>query len=173
MLNYAWLPIFLKDQFHLKLGEAGISATGYIQIASFAGVIIGGIIADRWSRTNLRGRLYVPLIGFTIGAPFLFLMSSTQIFEIAILGMVVFGLARGFNDSNIMPILCQVIDNRYRATGYGVLNSFSTIAGGCLVYIGGAMRDAHVNLSLVFQITSVVLLLSSWSLLLMKLKKEN
>lgn len=172
-LIYAWLPTFLKDQFHLKLGEAGISATGYIQIASFAGVIIGGIIADRWSRTNLRGRLYVPLIGFTIGAPFLFLMSSTQIFEIAILGMLVFGLARGFNDSNIMPILCQVIDNRYRATGYGVLNSLSTIAGGCLVYIGGAMRDANVNLSLVFQITSVVLLLSAWSLLLMKLKKDN
>jgi MFS family permease len=163
----------LKDQFHLKIGEAGISATGYIQIASFAGLIIGGIIADRWSRSNIRGRLYVPLIGFTVGAPFLFLMSSTQIFGIAVLGMLVFGLARGFNDSNIMPILCQVIDSRYRATGYGVLNSLSTIAGGCLVYIGGALRDAQVNISLVFQIISIILLVSAWSLMLMKLKTNN
>jgi MFS transporter, Spinster family, sphingosine-1-phosphate transporter len=172
-LIYSWLPTFLKDQFHLNLGEAGISATGYIQVASFAGVIIGGIIADRWSRKNIRGRLFVPIIGFTVGAPFLFLMSSTQIFGIAIIGMVVFGLARGFHDSNIMPILCQVIDNRYRATGYGFLNSLSTIAGGFLVYIGGALRDANVNLSLVFQITAIVLLLSTWSLLGMKLKKDT
>lgn len=172
-LIYSWLPTFLKDQFHLKLGEAGISATGYIQVASFAGVIIGGIIADRWSRKNIRGRLFVPIIGFTVGAPFLFLMSSTQIFGIAIIGMVVFGLARGFHDSNIMPILCQVIDNRYRATGYGFLNSLSTIAGGFLVYAGGALRDANVNLSLVFQITAIVLLLSTWSLLGMRLKKDT
>lgn len=172
-LIYTWLPTFLKDQFHLNLGEAGISATGYIQATSFAGVVIGGIIADRWSRKNIRGRLYVPVIGFTLGAPFLFLMSSTQIFGIAVIGMIVFGLARGFHDSNIMPILCQAIDNRYRATGYGFLNSLSTIAGGILVYVGGALRDAQVNLSLVYQVTAVVLLLSTWSLLMMKLKAAD
>lgn len=54
---YSWLPTYLKEQFNLGLGRAGISATGYIQIASFLGVIIGGIVADRWSRKNIRGRL--------------------------------------------------------------------------------------------------------------------
>ena len=38
--------------------------------------------------------------------------------------LVVFGLARGFADSNSMPILCQIAPARYRATGYGVLNFF-------------------------------------------------
>lgn len=172
-LVYGWLPAFLKEHFHLNLGEAGISATGYIQIGSFAGVIIGGILADRWSRSNIRGRLYVVILGFTVGAPFLFLMSSTPIFGFAILGMIIFGLARGFNDSNLMPIVCQIIDSRYIATGYGVLNFLSTIIGGVMVYVGGALKDAEIDLSVIYQIMAVVLLLAAWSLFSVKIKKNG
>jgi hypothetical protein len=28
---------------------------------------MGGIIADRWSKRNIRGWLYMPVIGLTIG----------------------------------------------------------------------------------------------------------
>lgn len=171
-LIYAWLPTFLKDHFHLNLGEAGMSATGYIQIGAFAGVILGGLLADRWSRRNLRARLYVIIIGFSFGAPFLFLMSSTQFFAFAILGMLIYGLAKGFNDSNLMPVLCQVIDGRYIATGYGFLNFLSTIIGGMMVYWVGAMKDAKIDLSIAYQIISVVMLLAAWSLFFVKLKKE-
>jgi MFS transporter, Spinster family, sphingosine-1-phosphate transporter len=172
-LVYGWLPTFLKDNFHLKLGEAGISATGFIQIGSFAGVIIGGLLADRWARSNYKGRLNVVILGFTVGAPFLFLMSSTHVFAIAILGMIVFGLARGFTDSNLMPILCQIIDSRYLATGYGFLNFLSTIAGGLMVYVGGALKDSNVSLSVVYQFAAILMLISAWSLLMVKLKKNT
>lgn len=167
-LIYSWLPTYIKEQFGLRLGEAGISATGFIQIASFIGVILGGSVADRWSAVNVRGRVFIPVIGFTLGCPFLFLMASTDIFGIAIAGMIGFGLARGFHDSNLMPIMCQVTDRRYRATGYGFLNFFSTIVGGLMVYAGGALRDNNINLSHIFQFSAVLLLLSSWLLLLVK-----
>jgi sugar phosphate permease len=88
-LIYGWLPVFLKSHFKLGLGQAGISATGYVQIGSFAGVIIGGFLADRWFQVNKKGRLYIIILGFTIGAPFLFLMSWTYNFGIARAGMVV------------------------------------------------------------------------------------
>ena len=52
-LVYGWLPTFLKDHFNLSLGEAGISATSYIQVGSFIGVIVGGILSDRWVRRNV------------------------------------------------------------------------------------------------------------------------
>lgn len=172
-LVYGWLPTFLKDHFHLNLGEAGISATGYIQIGSFIGVIAGGILADRWTRKNNRGRLYILIIGFTLGAPFLFLMASTSIFSIAIIAMLIFGLARGFNDANMMPILRQVADSRYIATGYGFLNFLSTIVGGLMVYVGGALKDAQVDLSIVYQVSAVVMLLATWLLFAVKLKKNN
>ena len=171
-LIYGWLPTFLKDHFHLDPGKAGISATGYIQIGSFAGVILGGILADRWSRSNIMGRLYVIIIGFTVGAPFLFLMSSTQVFAFAILGMILYGLARGFSDSNLMPVLRQIVDNRYIASSYGFLNFLSTIIGGGMVYVAGALRDAKIDLSIAYQIMAVVMLFAAWSLLAVKIKKN-
>jgi predicted MFS family arabinose efflux permease len=172
-LIYGWLPTFLKEHFNLSLGEAGISATGYVQIGSFIGVIVGGILADRWFRTNQRSRLYIIIIGFTIGAPVLYLMSSTNVFAIAIAAMIAFGLARGFNDSNLMPIVHQVIDNRYVATGYGLLNFLSTIVGGLMVYVGGALKDAHVDLSIVYKGAAVLLLIATWSLFAVRIRKDN
>jgi MFS family permease len=172
-LVYGWLPTFLKDHFHLNLGEAGMSATGYIQVGSFIGVLIGGILADRWMRYNQKGRLYILVIGFTIGAPFLFLMASTSVFTIAIMAMLVFGLARGFNDANLMPILRQVVDGRYSATAYGFLNFLSTIIGGLMVYVGGALKDAQISLSIIYQVSAVALLLATFSLFAIKLKKST
>ncbi|MGK6353041.1 MFS transporter [Parapedobacter sp. DT-150] len=171
-LIYAWLPTFLKDQFALGLGEAGISATLYPQIGSFIGVLLGGLWADRWFRTNPRARILVILIGFTVGAPFLMLMSWTPVFLIAIVAMFIFGMARGFNDANLMPVVRQVADSRYAATAYGVLNFLSTIAGGLMVYVGGALKDAQINLSIIYLIAAGLLLLATWSLFFIKIKKE-
>jgi hypothetical protein len=98
-------------------------------------------------------------------------MTSTQIFAFAILAMLVFGIAKGFNDANMMPILCQIVDSRYLATSYGFLNFLSTIVGGLMVYFAGALKDANIELSIAYQIVAVVLMLVSWSLLLLKLKK--
>ncbi len=170
---YAWLPTYFKERFNLSLGGAGVSATVFIQAASLIGVLVGGIWADRWSRKNNRGRLYVPVIGFLIGGPFLFLMASTDLFIIAIASIIIFGFAKGFHDSNFMPIIAQVVDSRTRATGYGIMSFFSVITGGIMIYIGGALKDANVSLSLTFQICAVGVFLSGLILLLLRLKKES
>ncbi|QBR10699.1 MULTISPECIES: MFS transporter [unclassified Sphingobacterium] len=168
-----WLPTFLKEQFHLDLGTAGISATGYMQVGSFVGVILGGIVADRWAQKNPKGRVNVMIIGFCIGAPFLFIMASTQMFAVAIVAMLIYGLARGFNDANLMPLLRQVVNERYIATAYGFLNFLSTIVGGVMVYLGGALKDANISLSIIYQIIAVILLLVSLSLTWVQIKKTN
>lgn len=176
MVNWfvnGWLPTFLKEQFRLDLGTAGISATGYMQIGSFLGVILGGIIADRWVQHNPKGRVNVMIIGFCVGAPFLFIMASTEVFGLAIVAMLVFGLARGFNDANLMPLLRQVVDQRYIATAYGFLNFLSTIVGGLMVYMGGALKDAEVSLAIIYQIIAVVLLVASLSLIGIRLKQKS
>lgn len=170
---YAWLPTYFKERFNLSLGGAGVSATVFIQVASLIGVLVGGIWADRWSRKNNRGRLYVPVIGFIIGGPFLFLMASTDLFIVAIASIIIFGFAKGFHDSNFMPIIAQVVDSRSRATGYGIMSFFSVITGGIMIYIGGALKDANVSLSLTFQICAVGVFLSGLILLLLRLKKES
>jgi MFS transporter, Spinster family, sphingosine-1-phosphate transporter len=168
-----WLPTYLRETFQLGQGKAGMSATGYIQLASFVGVLIGGYWSDRWVRRNPRGRLYIPVIGFCVGGPFLFLMASTNAFPIAIAGMLMYGLGRGFSDTSTMPILCQIVDSRYRATGYGFLNLFSTFVGGAMIYVGGVLRDSNVNLSVVFQASAVGLIVAALMLLLIRPSRDR
>ncbi|KGE13943.1 MFS transporter [Sphingobacterium deserti] len=166
-----WMPTFLRQQFDLNLGEAGLSATGYIQIGSLVGVVVGGILADYWSGRSARGRLYAIVIGFVLGAPALFLLSSSTLFGAAILGMLLFGLGRGFNDANLMPLLRQIVDSRHVATAYGFLNCLSTIIGGVMVYIGGALMDMQIGLSLIYQVVAVLLLFGTLLLLFVRIRK--
>jgi MFS family permease len=163
-----WMPTYLSERFQLRQGVAGLSATGYLQAASLFGVLLGGAWADRWSRTNERGRIYVPVIGLCAAAPGIFLAARTGLLPVAIAGLILYGLARAFTDANMMPILCLVSDSRYRATGYGILNFFSCVVGGVTIYAGGALRDAQGNLSLLFQIAAASMLVCAGLLFLVK-----
>lgn len=154
-----WMPTYLNEHFNLSQGTAGFSATGYLQAAALVGVLLGGWWADRWSKINERARIYVPMIGVLVGAPGILLVSMIDWLPLAIAGLICFGLAKAFSDSNMMPILCTVTDSRYRATGYGVLNLFSCIVGGLTIYAGGALRDAQVDVSHVFQFAAFSMLI--------------
>jgi MFS family permease len=146
-----WMPTYLNEQFHLPQGTAGLYATMFVSLSSLVGLLIGGAWADRWSRTNERGRVLVPVIGLCIAAPAILLASSTPWLALTLMALVVYGLTRTFVDANMMPILCLIADKRYRATGYGILNSLACVIGGATIYIGGRLRDAHVDISRVFQ----------------------
>jgi MFS family permease len=128
-----WLPTYLREHFKLGLGAAGMTATGYIQIASFVGVICGGIWADRWSQTQPRARVLVPAIGLCVVAPCLFISINAELLAVAIAGLVIYGLGRGFIDANLMPALRTVVDQRLSATGYGLLNFVGVWVGGALI----------------------------------------
>lgn len=163
-----WMPTYMNENFNLAQGVAGLTATGYLQTALLVGVLVGGAWADRWFRTNPYGRFYVPFIGLCCAAPGIFLAGYTNLLPLAILGLVVYGFARAFADCNMMPILCQVTDPRYRATGYGVLNLCGTIVGGFTIYAGGALRDAKIDVSLIFGFASVSMVGCAALLLLIK-----
>ncbi len=62
----------------------------------------------------------------------------------------------GFFDSNNMPILSQLVRPHLRATGYGIMNLASTSFGGFADWGFGALRDAHVSLSIIFGLFSGV-----------------
>ena len=168
-----WMPTYFKEHFDLRQGAAGISATAYLYTAMLLGKLIGGAWADRWSRSRERARILVPAIGLFIAAPAIFLVAKTGVLAIAIVGLSIYGLTRTFSDANLMPILCQVSDSRYRATGYGVLNMFSTIVGGLTIYAGGAMRDAHINVSTLFQYAAAGTLVCAVLMLFVKPLRER
>lgn len=157
-LVVAWLPTYFKEHFTLSQSMAGVYSTGYFHTASLAGVLLGGFLADRWSRHNPRARVLVPLYGLLIGAPAIFLASNTAVLSVAVGCFMLYALTRTFTDANMMPILSMIVDARYRATAYGILNMFSCIVGGLGIYAGGMLRDADVPLSAMFKVAAGLML---------------
>jgi sugar phosphate permease len=149
-----WMPTYFKEHFNLSQGAAGFSATGYLQAAALVGVVFGGALTDRWSRTGEHRRITITLIGLFLAAPGILLAAKTSVLVAAIVGLMSYGLMRSLADVNMMPILCLVTDSRYRATGYGILNMFACFVGGITIYAGGALRDAQVDVSRIFQFSA-------------------
>ena len=167
-LLLGWLPTYYKEHFNLAQGIAGLYATGYLYPVAIAGLLLGGFWADRWSRTNQHGRIFVPVIGLSVAAPCIFIASSTTTLPIAIIFFAFMRLLIAFSDSNMMPILCLIAAKQYRATGYGVLNFFSTILGGFGLFAGGVLRDNQVNLDNMFQLAAIILLICAALLFVIK-----
>ncbi len=165
-----WMPTYLGEKFHLAQGAAGLSATGFLSVGALFGLLIGGVWADRWSRSNEHGRVFVPMIGLCAAAPFILGPATASLLPLALAGLLAFGLARTFTDANMMPILCLISDSRHRATGYGVLNTFGCIAGAAAIYVGGLLRDANVNVNRIFESASAGLLACAVLLFFLKLR---
>ena len=168
-----WLPTYYKEQFNLSQTMAGIYATGYLHPASIVGLLLGGYWADRWSRTQPKARILVPLIGLCIAAPCIFVASYTNLLPLAILFFMMYALTRMFIDANLMPILCMVADYRYRATGFGILNMFATVIGGIGLYAAGILRDAQIDLGKIYQFASLLIVICIAILFLLKQQPIN
>lgn len=151
----SWMPALLAETFHLGQGKAGVSATLWITLASIAGVIVGGTLADRWMRVTPRGHVLVSAIGMGVCIPALFGIGYAPSLSVAIAFLILFGLGWGFFDANNMPILCQIVRPELRATGYGLMNMASITLGGLAVKQVGAMRDAGSSPDLIFSVCGI------------------
>lgn len=169
-LVVGWLPTYFQEHFNLSQGMAGLYATGYLYPAAIVGLLAGGFWADRWSRSNPRARILVPVIGLCIAAPSIFIASYTDILPVAVICFMLYSLTKSFIDTNMMPVLCLIAYPRYRATGYGILNLMSCIIGGAGLYAGGVLRDLNVNLSSVYQIAALTMIISTLVLIGIKPK---
>ena len=54
---------------------------------------------------------------------------------------LLFGVGYGIFDANNMPILCQFVSDRYRATAYGIMNMTGVFAGAAVTSILGRWTD--------------------------------
>ena len=171
-----WMPAILKAEFGIGQGKAGVSATLYWQVAAIVGALLGGWLADRWMRTNQRGRIFVSAIGMSFIVPAMFGVGyapGTGQLWVAVAFLMLFGLGWGFFDSNNMPILCQIARPELRATGYGIMNLVSISCGGFADWGFGAMRDRHVPLFAIFGVFASAAVLSIVLVLLIKPRRER
>ncbi|HLR36510.1 MAG TPA: MFS transporter, partial [Chitinophagaceae bacterium] len=91
---------------------------------------------------NIKGRVYTGAIGIGLMIPGLILLG----FGHSLVGLVgagiCFGIGFGMFDANNMPILCQFVSKKYRATAYGVMNMVGVFFGAFITDFLGQSTDA-------------------------------
>ena len=142
----SWLPTLFATNLHIDMSHAGPLSTITMAMSSLIGVIIGGLLSDRWIQRNLRGRIFTGAIGLTLTIPAVLLIGFGHNFLPIMLGASIFGLGFGMFDVNCMPILCQFASPRYRATGYGLMNLAGISTGALITTFLGKSADSG-NLS--------------------------
>lgn len=168
-----WLPTLFSENLNLPMAEAGPMSTITIALSSFCGVVAGGILSDRWVQRNIRGRIYISAIGLGLTIPALFLLGFGHNTIGVIAAGMLFGIGFGIFDANNMPILCQFVSPKYRATAYGIMNMTGVFAGAMVTNILGKWSDDG-NLGLGFALLSVVVAVAiALQLLFLKPKQES
>ena len=150
-----WLPTLFAENLDLPMSQAGPISTITIAVSSFIGVIIGGPLSDKWVQKNLRGRVYTGAIGLGLTIPSLLLLGFGHNL-IAVVGAgLLFGIGYGIFDTNNMPILCQFVSRKQRATAYGVMNMIGVSAGAFITHLLGRWGDSG-NLGAGFAMLAIV-----------------
>lgn len=153
-----WLPTLFSESLHMEMTKAGPLSTMTLAMASFAGVLIGGYVSDKWVQKTLKGRIYTGVIGLALTIPALFFLGYGNGLVMAMAGAICFGFGFGMFDVNNMPILCQFVPSRYRATGYGMLNLVGISAGAVITErLGKALDGGDTTMLFVGMIAAVLL----------------
>ncbi|MNI70302.1 Major Facilitator Superfamily protein [compost metagenome] len=141
------------------MAQAGPISTITIAASSFLGVIFGGILSDRWVQKNIKGRIYTSAIGLALTIPSLLLIGFGHSLLNIIGAAFCFGFGYGMFDANNMPILCQFVSAKYRATAYGIMNMTGVFAGAFITDFLGKSTDSG-SLGKDFAMLSVIVLIA-------------
>lgn len=168
-----WLPTLFADSLGVSMSVAGPVSTITIAVSSFVGVLLGGSLSDRWVKKNLRGRVYTSAIGLTLMIPALIFIGIGEGMFAAIGAGVCFGVGYGMFDTNNMPILCQFVSVKHRATAYGLMNMTGVFAGAIITKVLGRWADQG-NLGLGFSLMAVILLVAlALQVIVLRPKSDN
>jgi len=162
-----WSPTYLYENFGMSLSEAGFNSMFYVHIFAFGGVIIAGKYSDKIAKRNPEKRLLMQGLGLLCAAPFIILMSMTNLLLLVYVGFAGFGFARSFFDANTYSVLYDVIPIKYQSSASGVMlmigfgvGSLSSVILGYLKPIVG-LSFGFSLLAAVWVICGILLLIAS------------
>ena len=156
-----WLPTLYAENLDIPMAEAGPISTITIAVSSFIRSYSGRVIVrplgmQRHTRTYLYRRNRVKQGCDHTCASFIGLRQwFHQYSRCRISVWVGFGMF----DANNMPILCQFVSAKYRATAYGIMNMTGVFAGAVVTSLFGKWTDGG-NLGLGFAILGGIVLLA-------------
>jgi MFS family permease len=117
-----WLPTFIHRKFAMSLSGSSAFSTIW-PLASLAGAVCGGALADRAARVRMGGRIRVQSLGLILGAPFVFMAGWSESLSLLVASLAGAGLCKGLYDANIFASLFDVVRPEERGISAGLMNS--------------------------------------------------
>lgn len=151
-----WLPTLFADSLNTPMSQAGPISTITIALSSFLGILAGGPLSDKWVKRNVKGRVYTSAIGLAMMIPALILLGLGKGMFAAVAAGLFFGIGYGMFDTNNMPILCQFVPSKLRATAYGIMNMTGVMMGAVCTQILGKWAEGG-NLGLAFAVLGCII----------------
>ena len=151
-----WLPTLFADSLNTPMSQAGPISTITIALSSFLGILAGGHLSDNWVKRNVKGRVYTSAIGLAMMIPALILLGLGKGMFAAVAAGLFFGIGYGMFDTNNMPILCQFVPSKLRATAYGIMNMTGVMMGAVCTQILGKWAEGG-NLGLAFAVLGCII----------------
>ena len=142
-LNF-FLPLHVYEHYQTNLAEAGRLSTLAPQIGTVIGLIVGGWLADRWTRRWIGGRFGVQILGLVIAAPAVLVIALVDSQLMIQLALVFCGIGIWLYIPNIWATTFEVVNPAARSTAIGLLNVIAGLLGSWPYLVVGWLRDEGV-----------------------------
>ena len=151
-----WVPAFLQEEFGQTQAAAGFHSMFWTYLSAFVGVLLSGIISDKFAVRDRKVRMVIQGVGLLLGALFLFFVNGGMSLWLIYLCFAGWGFFRAFFDANIYTVLYDVTPSGLHASCSSALITTGFAVGALAPVILGAMKDHLGSLSATFPVLGLV-----------------
>jgi MFS family permease len=137
----AWGPAWVMRVQGVDEKHAG-TMVGALAMLAVVGAPLGGVLADRWQRTNQRARLLFPAITFPLAALFLIMTLMLDLKGLGLVTGILFGLLLNMGSPALSAVSQDVVGPYQKGLSWGmcILCQYA-LGGGWAPFLVGALSD--------------------------------
>lgn len=151
-----WMPAYLQEDLGQSQAAAGFNSMFWTYLAAFAGVLIAGVLSDRFASKNRKARMLLQAAGLVLGAVPLFVIGESKTVWILYLCFAGWGFFRAFFDANTYAVLYDVTPPHLHASCSSAMITTGFAVGAFAPVVLGAMKDSMGSLQATFPVLGVI-----------------
>ena len=151
-----WMPAYLQEELGQSQAAAGFNSMFWTYLAAFAGVLIAGVLSDRFASKNRKARMLLQAAGLVLGAVPLFVIGESKTVWILYLCFAGWGFFRAFFDANTYGVLYDVTPPHLHASCSSAMITTGFAVGAFAPVVLGAMKDSMGSLQATFPVLGVI-----------------
>lgn len=151
-----WMPAYLQEELGQSQAAAGFNSMFWTYLAAFAGVLIAGVLSDRFALKNRKARMLLQAAGLVLGAVPLFVIGESKTVWILYLCFAGWGFFRAFFDANTYAVLYDVTPPHLHASCSSAMITTGFAVGAFAPVVLGAMKDSMGSLQATFPVLGVI-----------------